>query len=428
MTPIDRFERRLPAALTDLAAPSAPDYLTDILGRTAASSQRPAWASLERWLPVELVNARAATARIPWRQLGVIALLAILLAATLAVYIGAQPKLPEPFGVAANGLVVYSKAGDIFVRDSVTGTSRPLIATPETEIADSLSPLGTHVLIVRPEGEEKLDFFAATIDGRNEVHLGGPYLDVDGIEWAPDESSILVAHKIGGLPSISIVQADGSGARTLDLGMPVNRPSWRPPDGQQISFRGQVGGNWAWFLADADGTNMRQVDVTRELMEAPYEVLAPVWSPTGDRIAFYRLTSTPGNGNGNGMRIHVADIDRAGAVTSQGTFEFNSYSDEELDPQWLPDGKHLVFTRYDSGTNYVAIAEPVPGARSHDVDVRNRSNEVGTFRVTVAPDGTYLIVHDWSLKTDRRVDVASGAVTETDINGDDLVFTQRRAP
>ena len=167
--------------------------------------------------------------------------------------------------------------------------------------------------------------------------------------------------------------------------------------------------------------------MTRELMEAPYEVLAPAWSPTGDRIAFYRLTNTPGNGNGNGMRIHVAEIDRAGAVTSQQTFEFNSDSDEELDPQWLPDGKHLVFTRYDSGTNYVAIAEPVAGARSRDVDIRTRSTDVGTFRVTVAPDGTYLIVHDWSLKTDRKVDVATGAATDTDINGDDLVFTQRRA-
>ena len=184
MTPIDTFERRLPTALSDLAAPSTPDYLTDILGRTAATSQRPAWASLERWLPVELVNARATTARIPWRQLGVLAVLAVLLAATLAVYIGAQPRLPEPFGLAANGLVVYSKGGDIFVRDSVAGTSRPLIATPKEEIADSLSPLGTHVLIVRPEGA-LLDFFAATIDGRNEVHLGGPYLDVDGMSGHP---------------------------------------------------------------------------------------------------------------------------------------------------------------------------------------------------------------------------------------------------
>jgi hypothetical protein len=39
-----------------------------------------------------------------------------------------------------------------------------------------------------------------------------------------------------------------------------------------------------------------------------------------------------------------------------------------------------------------------------------------------------MIVHDWTTNTDRKVDIATGAVTDTDINGDDLVFTQRRAP
>ena len=52
MTPIDRFERALPAALADLAEPHVPDYVTDVLGQTARTRQRPAWASLERWLPM----------------------------------------------------------------------------------------------------------------------------------------------------------------------------------------------------------------------------------------------------------------------------------------------------------------------------------------------------------------------------------------
>lgn len=52
MTPIDPFERQLPVALTRLADPRTPDYLTDILGRTVRTRQRPAWRSLERWLPV----------------------------------------------------------------------------------------------------------------------------------------------------------------------------------------------------------------------------------------------------------------------------------------------------------------------------------------------------------------------------------------
>ena len=52
MTPIDRFERQLPSALADLGETRTPDYLPDILGRTARTRQRPAWASLDRWLPV----------------------------------------------------------------------------------------------------------------------------------------------------------------------------------------------------------------------------------------------------------------------------------------------------------------------------------------------------------------------------------------
>ena len=364
---------------------------------------------------------------LPWRQLGVLALLAILIAAMLAAYVGSRQRLPPPFGVAANGVVVYSKDGDILVRDSLTTQSRPLIATADTELADSISPRGTHVLIVRPIGE-LLDFYAATIAGQNEVHLGGPYLNVDGISWSPDESSVAVAHEVDGLPSISIVPTDGSGARTLDLGMPANRPAWRPPDGGQLSFRGQVDGNWALFLADADGSGAVQVPVTRDLMEAPYEVLAPAWSPTGDRIAFHRLVPTPGNGNGNGFRIHVAEIDRAGGVLAQQTFEFDGTSDEEMDVQWLPDGEQIVFTRHDQGTDHVSIATLVPGARSRDVDVSTTPTEgIAMLRTTIAPDGRTIIVHLWANNSDWLVDVETGAAQRLDIGGQDLVFIQRRA-
>ena len=52
MTPIDRFERQLPVALTELADPRTPDYLVDILGQTVRTRQRPAWANPGRWNPM----------------------------------------------------------------------------------------------------------------------------------------------------------------------------------------------------------------------------------------------------------------------------------------------------------------------------------------------------------------------------------------
>ena len=97
---IDRFERELPAALRDVAGSGAPDYLSDILGRTARTRQRPAWASIERWLPMDLATPRAATARIPWRTIGALALVALLLGALLVAYAGSQRRVPAPFGPA----------------------------------------------------------------------------------------------------------------------------------------------------------------------------------------------------------------------------------------------------------------------------------------------------------------------------------------
>ena len=124
MTAMDRFERELPAGLEALAAPHTPDYLTDILGQTAVTNQRPAWTFPERWFPMADVASRPAIApRMPLRLIAVaLVILALLISA--AVFVGSrQAKLPPLFGPAGNGLVSYSRNGDIFVADPVTGES-----------------------------------------------------------------------------------------------------------------------------------------------------------------------------------------------------------------------------------------------------------------------------------------------------------------
>lgn len=96
MTPIDRFERQLPAALTDLADPRSPDYVVDILGLTARTRQRPAWASIGRWLPMgsSTVRAPGGTSARRLTLIAIVAALAIIAAAAL-VMSGGRPA-PQP--------------------------------------------------------------------------------------------------------------------------------------------------------------------------------------------------------------------------------------------------------------------------------------------------------------------------------------------
>ena len=128
MSTTDRLERDLTAWFGETAAPRTPDYTDDILRQTARSRQRPRWTFPERWLPMSVITFGRVTLRpVPWRTVGLLVVLALLLAVAAAVYVGSQRRVPAPFGPAANGLVAYSKDGDIFTVDPTTGLRRAIV-------------------------------------------------------------------------------------------------------------------------------------------------------------------------------------------------------------------------------------------------------------------------------------------------------------
>jgi hypothetical protein len=90
----DRIEHRLPDILVDLAAPHVPDYVDDVLRRTASARQRAAWSYPQRWLPVRALGEPAGTVT-SWRPIVALALLLLAVAVTVVV-VGAQPRRTAP--------------------------------------------------------------------------------------------------------------------------------------------------------------------------------------------------------------------------------------------------------------------------------------------------------------------------------------------
>ena len=86
MTQRDDLDRLLSTWLDDPYTPPAPQYLGRVLERTRQTRQRPAWASLERWLPMAdkvLQPTVAPPLRAAW--LLIVALLVVALAAGVVV-------------------------------------------------------------------------------------------------------------------------------------------------------------------------------------------------------------------------------------------------------------------------------------------------------------------------------------------------------
>jgi Tol biopolymer transport system component len=385
-----RVDRALPALFDQLAEARTPDYLEAAIERASSRSQRPAWTYITRWLPMEITTTRVPASRVPWRQLGVLALIAILVAAMLAVYIGSQQqRLPPPFGVARNGLVAYAREGDIFTVDPVTGVSTPIVTGPAYDSDPRFSRDGTHVVFTRSDnGAIRLFLSGADGGGVTPITPSPIYLtqSLNGEPWdqyqfAPDGRSVVFASRENGLTGISIAPSDGGTIERLDLGMEVYEPSFRPPDGREILFVGYpTGGGAGVFAVDVDTGDVRAI-VNPSL---GYELAGATWSPDGSQVAYWRWGG-PDSADEITARTRVVGADGTGdrelpmppgAVWNAGS-------------EWSNDGTRLVVVRgYTGGNEDVRAAiVPVDGSSTGDeLDIDGTINDGCCVSLEWAPD------------------------------------------
>ena len=150
MNRLDGLERDLTSWFAESTSPRDPDLTDDVLWVTARTRQRPRWSFAERWLPTGVLSLGRRTVRpVPWRTVALVALLVVLAVAAAAVYVGTRPRLPAPYGLAANGLVAYAQNGDIYAVDPITGVREGLAVGPDDETEPRWSLDGTRVAFLR---------------------------------------------------------------------------------------------------------------------------------------------------------------------------------------------------------------------------------------------------------------------------------------
>ena len=344
-----RFEHELPGLLDGLYVGPMPAYRDDVLARSARIRQRPAWSFLGRWLPM----VDAVRRPIPWRSIGLVALLAaVTLAVVAALIAGSQRRLPPPFGQARAGLVAYALGGDIYTVDATTGTSTAVVTGPETDQGPQWSRDGTRFAFLRRAraGVGSHDLYVARADG-SDLRLVAAAPLISGIYgFSPDGSDILLTVVKDGT-KIAIAKTDGSGLRILDVGaLQVaaidSGPSWRPPDGAEILF---VNGKASLHAVNVATGEVRTVVGP----ERGRNRETPKWSPDGARIAYIEWEDAAA---GMSAQTHIVEADGTGdrvLPLPEGALwqAFRS---------WSNDGSRLLTIRGHTGGYDSAVAAIVP--------------------------------------------------------------------
>jgi Tol biopolymer transport system component len=296
MTTPMRPERELSPILADLAMAPYPDYVDDVLGRTGRMRQRPAWTFPGRWLPMDITTYNPPVARLPWRQLGIVALIALLLAVALAAYVGTQRRVPAPFGPAANGLIPYVSNGDIYVGDPVTGQTRLLLGGPEDDASPGYSPDGTKLAFMRSvpvanSAQSPVDLYVMRDDGSDVTKITSlPLLEVVWATWTPDGRRLAVIHPVDGVNQLDLLDVEGrQPPQRLDAAVNADSIAFRPPYGREILFRSVVGGKLGLFAMAADGTtNPRTLVTPTNTVDLGEDLNAATYSADGSRIFYQR--------------------------------------------------------------------------------------------------------------------------------------------
>ena len=348
-----RFEQDLPGLLDDLYMGPMPAYRDHVLHQTARTNQRPAWSFLGRWLPmVDIARQPVLAPRLRWPAIGlVLVLLALLVAMVAALAVGGRPRPTPPFGVARSGLVAYASGGDIYTGDPVSGLAHAVVTGPETDVKPVWSLDGTHFVFERMvsdvAGPGRL--FVARADGSDVVAIiPEPQAYLAGYTFSPDGSEVAFTSGPATDSALWIAKADGTNTRRVDVGMSVQGPSYRPPNGAEIIF---VGGS-----ATGAGTGIYAVDVATGKVRTIVEPSSGVGldrltvAPDGSRIAYSASTADPSR---NTYSVHVSAIDGPGTVTlpmpAGATFQDA--------PAWSNDGTRLVVVRgYATRNQDIALA------------------------------------------------------------------------
>ena len=223
------------------------------------------------------------------------------------------------------------------------------------------------IRLIRPDGSE---------DHRVLHRNGGAAL-----AWTPDGRAIVfdepeVYRRFSVYSDLRVVDLATGQVTALTTGQRARDPDVAP-DGSRVVFVGRLGDVSELFTVGLDGTHLRRLTQS----EAGVQWSGPRWSPGGEALVAARWE--PG-GWLDVVRVEVAT----------GRFERLTWDRaKDVEPDWLPDGRQVVFRSDRDGVSNLYLLRLEDGALRRVTRVLG-----GAFTPAVSPDGQHLAFAAYSAR------------------------------
>ncbi len=156
-----------------------------------------------------------------------------------------------------------------------------------------------------------------------------------GPAWSPDGQRMILTMSKDGNPDLYMLDRQGEILEQLTSRAGINVSACWAPDGRRVAFVSDRSGKPQVYLMDLVSKNVKRITFKGT------ENVEPVWSPKGDLLAYTSLL------NGS-YQICISPPDE-GATPIQVTKD----SGHHEAPDWSPDGKQIIFTKRDGGSQKI---------------------------------------------------------------------------
>lgn len=203
--------------------------------------------------------------------------------------------------------------------------------------------------------------------------------------WSPNGAQIAFIFE----DRLYTIDANGNNRKQVsELEAFVSAPAWSP-DGQWIAFSvtpqtegfQMIKKAAEIYLVQPDGNNLRRL-TTDERHD-----YSPVWSPTGERVAYMSDPFAPGSANPNNIPTEVFILNLAGGTNIQ----IGAPKHHALEPIWSPDGERLAYVKVPTQVNMGDFFNPsIDNAHIFLV------NADGSNQIQITPNHLRAVSPSWS--------------------------------
>ena len=211
-------------------------------------------------------------------------------------------------GVRVNDPAVLSVSGKLLFRSSRDGNEEVYRmnadGTGQTRLTNNAafdgygawSPDGTKVAFLSRR-DNNWEVYSMNADGTNQTRLTNTASD-EGIpiSWSPAGTKILFTSTRDGNAEVYVMNADGTNQTNVSQNTGFDGEAAWSPDGTKIAYKSLRTNNYEIYSVNPDGTGRVNLTNTTTASEE-----APLWSPSGAKIAYRRNGLYVMNANGTGQ-------------------------------------------------------------------------------------------------------------------------------